>query len=139
MVEEEFGGSSASNKPTYKFTETFEKMAPKYMAMGMSYDEFWNDDIRKARDYLEAFKIRKKQENEKLWLQGMYIYKALENIYPLFNGWANTPPKPYLKHPIPMDEEDRKEQKEADAREEMLAMKRYLDEQVEKGEKKQEG
>lgn len=136
MVEEEFGGSSTSK--TVKFTDAFEKYAPVYMAMGMSYDDYWNDEVGKASDYREAFKLRKKQMNERLWMQGLYIYKALERIFPLFNAWAEIPPKPYLEYPIPLTEEEEKEQKRDAERKEMLKMQEYLEAQVRKGERKED-
>lgn len=48
------------------------------MAMGMSYQEYWYGDVRSTFDYAEAYRLKKEQENERLWLQGMYFYEALK-------------------------------------------------------------
>lgn len=48
------------------------------MSIGMSYEEFWHGDVWAATAYLEAHKIQQKQKNEWCWLQGMYIYDAVQ-------------------------------------------------------------
>lgn len=47
------------------------------MAMGMSYQEYWYGDVRSTFDFVESYRLKKEQENERLWLQGMYFYDAL--------------------------------------------------------------
>lgn len=47
------------------------------MAIGMSYDEFWNQDVSLVRVYMEADEIRRRRQNEVLWLQGLYVRDAL--------------------------------------------------------------
>lgn len=47
------------------------------MAIGMSYDEFWNQDVSLARVYMQADEIRRRRQNEVLWLQGLYVRDAL--------------------------------------------------------------
>ena len=45
--------------------------------MGMSYQDYWYGDVRMTVPYVEAHNLKKQQENERLWLQGMYFYDAL--------------------------------------------------------------
>lgn len=49
----------------------------------MSWDEFWNDDVSKVKYYRKAYKIKKDIENEKLWLQGLYVYEAIADLSPI--------------------------------------------------------
>lgn len=55
------------------------------MAIGMSYDEFWNQDPYLAVYYREAHEYRRDETNQKLWWDGLYHYiavsTALSNIH----------------------------------------------------------
>ena len=87
--------------------------------MGMTYDQFWYGDVRVFDTYLKAFKLKKKQENEKLWLQGMYIYEAIATV--MSNAFSKTarakyPEQPYDIYKDMDDEDDRREQEEKEAK-----------------------
>lgn len=55
------------------------------MAIGMSYDEFWNQDPYLAVYYREMHEFKRDEENQKQWWQGLYTYiaisTALSNIH----------------------------------------------------------
>ena len=132
MVDECVGDASTT-VPTFRevrFTEILEQQAPVYMAMGMTFDEYWNDDVEKAKYYLKAFKIKKKQQNQWLWLQGAYIYKVMQSVYPYFNAWAEVQPDPYMDFPIPLDTQEEKETENERAKRQMEEMQRYLEGQM---------
>lgn len=77
------------------------------MSIGMSYDEFWNQDVSLVRVYLKANQLREKQKNRELWLQGMYFYEALCDASPLFRFTmkkGSIKPEPYVKEPYPITE-----------------------------------
>lgn len=132
--------SSATVRPIVTLTETMEEQCPIYMAMGMSYDEYWNGEVDRAKFYRKAFKLKKKQENEKLWLQGAYIYKALQAIYPLFNAWADgAEVQPYMEYPLPLDAEEQKAQETEKAKAEMERMKAYMETKLETVQAKKKG
>ena len=132
MVEDDFGASSTKERPKVTLTEILEEQCPIYMAMGMSYDEYWNGELERAKYCRETFKLKKKQDNEKLWLQGAYIYRALEAIYPLFNAWADgVEVKPYMEFPLPLDTEEKKMQETEKAKEEMERMRTYMETKLE--------
>lgn len=85
--------------------------------MGMTYDQFWYGDVRVFDTYAKAFKYKKKQENEKLWLQGLYIYDAISTVMSNAfskNSRAKYPDKPYDLYKDMSDEDDRREQEEKD-------------------------
>lgn len=89
----------------------FVRLAPVYMAMGMSYDEYWNGDNDAPRQYLKADRLRRRRKNQELWLQGLYIYRAIHALSPELNAASKDfKPEPYMKDPIPIDDYERKEQ-----------------------------
>ncbi len=81
--------------------ETFEKLCPIYMSYGMTYDEFWNDDFFKCKYYREYHKLKVKQKDEEMWIQGMYIYEALCDVSPILHAFSKkgTKPLPYAEKP----------------------------------------
>lgn len=92
------------------YTETFEKSCPFFIAIGMSYDQFWYEDCWVANAYLKAYKIRKDQLNEQLWLQGVYIYEALCDVSPVLHAFSKkgTRPIPFTKKPYSFDKKEEK-------------------------------
>lgn len=94
-------------------------MCPHYMSIGMSYDEFWNQDVALVRVYLKAKELRDRQRNTDMWLQGMYIYEALCNASPLFRfsmKGGQIKPYPYAKEPYAITEADVREREERERR-----------------------
>ena len=105
----------------------FEKICPYYISMGMTYDQFWKDDISIATMYRKAFKIKEKREAIKqkwtIWEQGLYIYEALCDVSPILRAFSKaTKPLQYPEKPFKIEElyedkrikmiEDEKKEKE---------------------------
>lgn len=95
------------------------------MSIGMSYDEFWHDDVWKVVAYRKANELRDRRRNQGYWLQGMYIYEALCDASPLFRfsmKQGAIKPEPYAKEPYPITaaEVREREEREARAKEERL-------------------
>ena len=95
------------------------------MSIGMTYDEFWNQDVRLVEVYRRAAELRDKRRNQELWLQGMYMYEALCDASPLFRfsmKKGSIKPEPYAKEPYPItaSEVKAREEREARAKEERL-------------------
>lgn len=89
------------------------------MSIGMSYDEFWNQDVTLVRVYLKAKELREKQRNTEMWMQGMYIYEALCDASPLFRltmRKGTIKPEPYVKEPYPLTEAEVKAREEREWR-----------------------
>lgn len=82
-------------------TKTFEELCPIYMSYGMSYDEFWYDSPYRAKFYLDSHKLKVKQKDEEMWIQGMYIYEALCKVSPVLHAFSKkgTKPLPYSEKP----------------------------------------
>ena len=88
------------------------------MSIGMTYDEFWSQDVTLVRAYRKADELRRRRQNEILWLQGCYIYEALCDVAPIFHAFAKkgTKPQPYAKEPYAITESQIRERDERDAR-----------------------
>lgn len=82
----------------------------------MTYELYWNSDPLIAKAYKEAYLLKCKADNEKLWLQGLYnfnaISTALSNIH--LDGKSHKP-NLYLEQPIDIFEKTEEEKtKEAE-------------------------
>ena len=99
-------GESSPRSVSKFFDETF----PYYLAIGMTYDQFWNDRAELAKIYREADEIKRNRENEMLWVGGLYTAHALgATVGNMFNkGKKNK----YPSAPIPLTEAAAKAQRE---------------------------
>ena len=61
----------------HHFTDIFEEIFPYYLAIGMTYEQFWEDRPELVVAYRQADEIRRRRRNEELWLAGMYTADAL--------------------------------------------------------------
>ena len=62
--------------------ELFREVFPYYLAMGMTYDEFWRGDPTLVRDYRKARDIRMRQDEWARHRQGQYVFAALMAVDP---------------------------------------------------------
>lgn len=105
-------GESSDTQPATNSRELFAKIFPKYLAMGMSSDEFYNQDHELVIAYRQAYKDKRRQDNEDMWRQGLYVYQAIARVAPLLIPFNKKPKaEPYLDKPIPMFEEDMENEK----------------------------
>jgi hypothetical protein len=89
------------------------------MSIGMTYDEFYNQDVCMVQAYRKAAELRDKRQNQELWLQGMYVYEALCDASPLFRFSMKkgaVKPEPYAKEPYPITAAEVRESQEREAR-----------------------
>lgn len=95
------------------------------MSIGMSYDEFWNQDVALVGVYRKADELRQRRQNQAAWLQGMYIYNALCNVSPIFHAFAKkgTKPQPYVEEPYPITATEIEERRIRDLRQKEAKMK----------------
>lgn len=106
------GGELVDSAPLLTYTEIFYEHFPYYLAIGMTYDQYWNDDCMLVKYYRKAEEIKNKQRNEQkndeMWLQGLYIYDALCKVSPVLHAFAKpgTKPIPYNDKPYPMTKEE---------------------------------
>lgn len=87
-----------------------------YLAIGMTAQEYWNDDAYLVRVYEEKFEIQRQLRNQELWLQGLYNYQAFSAVIGAFayglGGKKGKRPEPYIERPIPITEKEREEEKQ---------------------------
>ena len=104
-VEQAVGVGSATE--TYgTCRETFDKAFPSYLAMGMTYDEFYNKDHTLVIAYRKAFEMKREKENQDMWILGAYVYQAVARVSPLYNPFAKHPKaEDYLDKPFPLYED----------------------------------
>lgn len=94
------------------YDEIMDRACPDYLAMGMTYDEYWNGDPEAAIFYRKAHALKRKETNYTLWLQGLYIYEAIGDLSPVLNGFVKNPkPAPYPKEPYALTQEEFEERK----------------------------
>lgn len=95
--------------PPLSYTEIFREQFPYYLHLGMTYQEYWQMDCELVRAYRKAYEFKQEYDNSLLWLQGLYIYKAMEAQRPGWNFWAKHPKlEKYLEKPIAVTDEMRK-------------------------------
>ena len=97
-------------------TEIFEESFPFYLAIGMSYAEYWEGDPLLAQYYRKAYQIKQDERNYNSWLQGMYVYDAVSTaLYNALRGMGKTkpPPKDYAKQPYELYKKNKTEQEKA--------------------------
>lgn len=97
------GGEGSNTQTPDSCRNIFDKTFPMYLAMGMTYDEFYNKDHTLTISYRRAFEFQREQVNQDLWLQGAYVYEAISRIAPLLIPFNKHPKaEPYLDKPYPL-------------------------------------
>lgn len=88
------------------------------MSIGMTYDEFWNQDVLLVKYYKEAFVLKQQRMDESAWLQGVYVYEALIKVSPILHAFAKagTKPQPYSEKPYGIFEKETQNQIDAKAK-----------------------
>lgn len=96
------------------------------LTWGMTYEQYWNGDPHLISYYWEAEQIRRKQENEKLWLQGVYVYEAISDFVEFYASAQRPKAKPYAKEPYPLTEIEMRERKEKEQLEKIENIKKKM-------------
>lgn len=95
----EGAGGDHRPSPRFAYTEKFEKVFPYYLSIGMTAEQYWEQDCTLVKAYRKAAQIRQDLQNQQAWLQGMYIYEALCDVSPAFRAICAKKPTPYIKEP----------------------------------------
>lgn len=110
------------DSPSLSYDKICENLCPDYLAMGMTWDEYWYGDPWMAKYVRLAYDMKRRQANYDLWLQGAYVYEAILDASPVFNPFSKKPkPAPYPTEPYALnkteqDDRKNKEQEELDKR-----------------------
>lgn len=90
----------------------FQEVCPFFISIGMTYEQFWRDDVTMTKMYLKAYEIRQKNKIEidqwNIWKQGMYIYEALCDVSPVLHAFSKKGTKPLPYPEVPYGMEDKK-------------------------------
>lgn len=101
-----------------------DEMFPFYLDAGMTPDDYWNGDVTWVIGYRKVIERRRAWQNQMLWLQGLYVYSAINAIMPALSIKSKaTNIEPYLEEPIPLSD---KEAKESMGRKERMAYEKNL-------------
>lgn len=81
------------------YSEIFHKAFPMYLALGMTYDEFWHGEACLARHYRQAHVLKLEIADTNNWRLGAYFAEAMSVV--LYNGFKDKRKKPieYSKKP----------------------------------------
>lgn len=115
-------------------SEIFHEAFPEYVAMGMSYREFWELDSSLVKDYRRANKIKQDQVNYQSWLTGLYVLNALNSGVPVsVIGFAkhNVDLPHFPETPIDFEAQTREERAKKE-REKQIAKMKEIAEQFNK-------
>lgn len=105
----------------------FASACPHYIAMGMTYEQFWDGDVCAHKAYREAKKLQISETNRNMWLQGLYFYEALLDVGQYTKAFSKAKPKPYRDAPIDLFEKDRKEREERENKERYDRMREKME------------
>lgn len=88
-------GDRPLNSERFSPKAVFDEAFPQYLAIGMSYELYWDGRPELVIPYRRADILRQKRSNNDAWLQGLYIRMAV----------ASTLDKKakYPKHPFDLD------------------------------------
>lgn len=97
---------------SYSCRRIIEDAFPMYLAMGMSYDEYYKKDHTLVLAYRKAEELKREKENNSMWLQGAYVYEAIRRVAPLLIAFNSHPQEiPYLDKPFELISKENKEEK----------------------------
>ena len=92
------------------FSEVFDEQFVEYLALGMTYEQFWLEDVTLVRAYRKAYRLKYEREqdlaNWKAWIQGRYVYDALVEVAPYLNSLKPKEPLPYDEKPYEIKRSD---------------------------------
>lgn len=96
----------------------FDQVFPYFLSIGMPPEYFWDGDPWLVEAYFKAHKLQIEQKNEEMWLQGLYIFDALNvtatNVLQSLSK-KRRKAVTYMEKPIrltPLSEEEQRQKEE---------------------------
>ena len=93
------------------------------MQYGMTYEQFWFGDPWMTRAYAQAYLLKRRVENENMWIQGIYFANALQMV--IGNAFSKSAKLKYYDKPLDIFPKTEAE-KEQEIREERQKLVNYL-------------
>lgn len=122
--DKERGGGIKPPSRQLTWVEYAEEQCPYYMVMGVSPEQYWNGDYSLLKYYRKAFEAKRELDNENAWIQGMYVFEAVESAIAhtmLGKRKIKYPEEPYL-----LNTEISERRKEAKREEDELKSRDYM-------------
>lgn len=99
-------------------SDWFVELEPYYLAIGMTHEQYWDDDPWLVQTYKKAHENMVEMRNQELWMQGLYNYHAFMTALGNFGNALSGKKRrrhdsQYLKEPIrikPMTEKEKMKQ-----------------------------
>lgn len=133
------GGAGGKNAaPPLSLLAVFERACPYYLAMGMTYDQYWNGDTSAHKAFRKAKRMQIIEQNKMAWIQGMYVYEAIANLAPALKAFAKGKAKPYPKDPYDLFEDEHRKAEERKQRERYEKMREKVSQFAQAWNKKQQ-
>lgn len=93
-------------------------MFPFYLSLGCTYEVYWHGDPWAVAAYREAEIFRQERVNYESWLQGRYIYDALQSVIGTFSwglgGRKGKKPEPYEQYPYAFTKREKDAERKRD-------------------------
>ena len=90
----------------------------------MTYAEYWDGDNEAPKFFREAYRLKRKQANFDLYLQGAYVYEAILSCSPALVPFRKSnQPIPYRDAPFPLTADELREAEERKEREQFEQMR----------------
>lgn len=103
-----------------------EEALPYYLAIGMTYEQYWYASPSLVIAFRKAHKLKIQMQNEQMYLQGVYNFKAVETALSNFHlDGKHHKNNDYLKEPFKIFP-DTKEEKERKKRLEQEKINSYF-------------
>lgn len=102
---------------------------PRYLAMGVSYDEYWYGDYTRLPYYRKANQQKRDEVNFGCWLQGWYFLQAIACVVPKSEATYPAEPIPMTREQVEEQEEKARKQEIENARAHMEAMMHNINKQ----------
>lgn len=102
---------------------------PRYLSMGVSYDEYWYGDYTRLPYYRKANQWKQDDTNFACWLQGWYILQAIACVVPKSEATYPTEPIPMTREQVAEQEAKEKQREIDNARAHMEAMMHSINKQ----------
>jgi len=109
----ESGVSAEEPQQPRTMGEAFDEAFPHYLLMGMTDKQFWDEDCALVVPYRKAYQLKQEEKNYTAWLNGLYIWKALQTAPIYVNGFMpkGASVEPYYEKPIEFAKPKKKENK----------------------------
>ena len=92
-------------------SDMLDRVCAYYMAIGVSFDEFWNGDYTQLKYRIEANRLMLEERNREMWIQGIYVYDAVMTA--MYNAnRGKKAQKEYMDKPIRITKQSEEEKEE---------------------------